>query len=260
MDKHEMIKNRIIAAAKEVLNSEEGNSFTISDICKKCKISKNTFYKHFSSKKELIKYLNNGAEHPEYGAENMTELIIENAKKLVFEKGFDNLDMNELAAMVGIKRTTLYSYFSSSAEIAQYILSNELKKREIFEQIVDGSCKDSIERLNSYIDYQLKLIDNEQITRLIIEMIAKASKNENIKNRLIGIESFTTNNLMEFIECGKEEQVFDSSLDSKINASLIYMLSYGITIYRYLHPNSDTLEKLKPYISSFIINGLKNNE
>lgn len=260
MDKHEMMKNRIISVSKEILNSKEVNSFTISNICNKCKISKNTFYKYFDSKEKIVSYLNEFSELPIPEVENMTDLIIANAKKLVFEKGYDNIDMNELARMIGIKRTTLYSYFSSSVEIAHYILSNELKKRQGFEQIVEEHCKDSVERLNYYIDYQINLIDNEQISGLIVEMIARASKNENIRHNLNDIEAFSIEKLMKFIEIGKEEQVFDKNIDSKINASIIFMLSYGMTVYNYLHPNSDTLKELKPYISNFILNALKNDK
>lgn len=257
MDKHEMIKNRIMSTSKEILDSSGTRSFTLSDICKRCRISKNTFYKYFSSKEELVHCLHNVSEPSMHDAESMTELIVANAKKLIFEKGYDNFDMSELASMVGIKRTTLYSYFSSSTEIAQYVLNNELKRREGFEQAVEAECKDSIDRFNRYVDYQLNLIDDEQITRLIIEMISNSSKNEKIRNRLNVIEDFSTDNLVELIDSGKKDHVFDSGLDSRMNASLIYMLGYGMIVHQHLHPGSGMLEELKPYISRFVINSLK---
>lgn len=256
MDKNEMIKNKIIVAAEDILRSTGINSITISDICKKCKISKNTFYKYFSSKEELIGCLNKDLNLQPLEAENMRDLIISNAKKLIFEKGYDGFDMTELSNMTGIGRTTLYSYFKNSTEIAQHILWNELKNREFRDQVAKDQCKNSIERLNCCIDYQLNLIDDKHILRLIIEMIANTATNENIKQGFEDIEEYSINNIIEAIELGKKEQIFTSEIDAKIYAKLTYMLSYGVAIYYFLHPDCDTYNELKSYLPKYIINSL----
>lgn len=260
MDKQEMMKNKILVASNDLLMSVGEEKFTVADICKRCKISKNTLYKYFSSKEELISCLNKDLDARPKNPENMMDLIISNAKDLIFQKGFYNLDMNELSNMTGIARTTLYSYFKNSTEILQHILMNELKNRELKEKYEQVQNKTSVERLNWYVDYHLSLVQDKNILRLIIEMISNAALNDKIKQGLLNIEEHSINNLIDAIELGKKEYNVSFDIDSKMYSKLTYMLSYGVFVYTFLHPDDDTYNELKSYLAKYVIDPLFDNK
>ena len=59
---------------------------------------------------------------------NTRSALIEVARQLFASKGFDNTTMNEIAAMSGKGRRTLYTYFRSKSDIYMAVIDTETRR------------------------------------------------------------------------------------------------------------------------------------
>ncbi|MCB6570678.1 TetR/AcrR family transcriptional regulator [Eubacterium limosum] len=55
--------------------------------------------------------------------ENNREIILDNALKLFYEKGYENTSLREIAKMSDIAHTSIFNHFKNKAEIASILLS-----------------------------------------------------------------------------------------------------------------------------------------
>jgi TetR/AcrR family transcriptional regulator len=76
------------------------------------------------------------------------------ALRLLMERGYANLNMDELADEVGISKPTLYQYFKSKDELVAQAMVRMFEKME--EQLTELSEKSPLEQLEHYLRLMLK--------------------------------------------------------------------------------------------------------
>ena len=104
--------------------------------------------------------------------ENRKELIIQEALKLLSEKGFAAVSMRDLAESVGISVSTIYHYYPSKQDLAQDMIAraNELtaKARDSFFQILNSTVKVECEPfVRAGMMYVTAYLRHEQIDPLL---------------------------------------------------------------------------------------------
>lgn len=241
MEKDELTKSKILAAAAEILKTDATGSFTVSDICSSCSISKTTFYKYFTSKEALIAYF----QLPDKRA-----LILEQAMNLMKEKGFDQVTMSDIAKASGMNRSSLYSYFSDISEVAKGILAKEFANITGFEEIMSDSRLDTSEKLSMFLDFHLSFLKNKENLRLALELLQKCNTCQDIKEGFDRIESLSIANLKKVIEMSMP----DKADFADTYASMLCIFTYGIAIYSFLHPDSPIVESIKQNAVELILN------
>lgn len=256
MNKDEMIKNKILAASKEIVDAYGTDKLTISRICEKCSISRSTFYKYFSTKEELIDHLSQKPHIPVQNIRCMRDLILFTAVELISKKGFDNVSMNDIAKEIGINRTSLYSYFSSISEIAKSIIALEFESREELERNTAASKLDPLIKIERYLDYHMNLLSKKNNQRLIIDMLEGYYKNDAIREGFESIEAQSIQHIAKVIEDGKRDNILLPEVDSKQYATLSYIFGYGLAMYSYLHQECDIKDQLKQPVLNFLLDGI----
>src|SRR4051812_25266653 len=76
------------------------------------------------------------------------------AIRLLMERGYSNLNMDELAEEVGISKPTLYQYFNSKEELIAQAMFRMFEKLE--QRISDGSEEPPLEQLEQFLRLMLK--------------------------------------------------------------------------------------------------------
>src|SRR5215468_5145452 len=75
------------------------------------------------------------------------EEILTIAERLLMERGYENLNMDELAEEVGISKPTLYQYFNSKDElIAQALIHMIGKMEDFFSETTENSPLEQLEQ------------------------------------------------------------------------------------------------------------------
>jgi AcrR family transcriptional regulator len=103
------IHRQVVSAARELLSSDRNVS--ISRIARQAGVSRATFYRHFGSRKQLLKAVD--VEPPM----SARERILEAAAELIGQRGIQALSMEELATAAGVSRATVYRLYPSKAAL-----------------------------------------------------------------------------------------------------------------------------------------------
>src|SRR5947209_19752015 len=77
------------------------------------------------------------------------EETLDTAARLLTERGYANLNMDELAEEVGISKPTLYQYFNSKEELIAEAMIRMFEKMD--EHIAELSDKSPIEQLEEFM-------------------------------------------------------------------------------------------------------------
>ena len=112
------VREKIIAAARELFLEKGYRETKVMDIAKKISISPATIYVYFNGKKELFDIL----QIPEAANINPTfdnkrGEIIHKALLLFGEKGFDGTSMSMIAKKMGYSKAALYQYFENKEDL-----------------------------------------------------------------------------------------------------------------------------------------------
>ena len=159
--------------------------------------------------------------------------------------------METIAAAVGIKRTSIYTYFSSKEELLEHCIFHELEERLEFTNKVKEKYSNPIELIKEYIEYNCRYSNS---SRAILASLTRsfALNNKRINKAFNEFMSYRINELVEVIEAGKLKGLFNDNVNSK-NAAKIY-----ITIFNGLSlgPSVDLLS-IKDELFEMFYNFLK---
>nr|WP_320026445.1 TetR/AcrR family transcriptional regulator [uncultured Acetobacterium sp.] len=103
--------------------------------------------------------------------ESKKEVILENAKQLFSEKGYDGTSMDEIAQRTGVPKSLIYYHFKCKEELLNAIV---FKFFDAYDQLLREDGADSKERANSYFDYLEKNSDFLRI--ILVESLKRGDK------------------------------------------------------------------------------------
>ena len=99
------------------------------------------------------------------------EKILAAAREIFFKKSFYEATMDDIAQISGIKKATIYYYFSSKIDLASQLL--EISVETIFEKIEKIIIsKDNIkEKINTLSDYYINLLEKNSKIFIVMQRI-----------------------------------------------------------------------------------------
>ncbi|WP_145972704.1 TetR/AcrR family transcriptional regulator [Acetobacterium woodii] len=103
--------------------------------------------------------------------ESKKEVILENAKQLFSEKGYDGTSMDQIALQTGVPKSLIYYHFKSKETLLNAIVFKFFDEYDQLLRVGDVDCQ---ERLNNYLDYLEKNSDFLRI--ILVESLKKGNK------------------------------------------------------------------------------------
>ena len=190
--------------------------------------------------------------------ERRKQQIIDTAKEMFIEKGFQSTHIGQVCEKLDIARGTVYQYFSNKKEILYALLDNVLEKVEdIFDQddlkdFFDTSPQQGrvLDFINKRISSCITVLLGEPIVIKLIfkEIVGVDSEvNNKVNNSILSIEKVIARE----IEGLMKMNIFKETLDTSLTSTMI-IGSVMLIIYEYDKRNLDILEDK-------VINSIANN-
>jgi len=152
------------------------------------------------------------------------DLIIEVARDLFFEKGYENTIIDEIARSAGISKSTLYTYFKSKEEILIRVFMQAVD--ESYQKYSDAVMLQSTgyDKLYAYSIVAYNCYENKpeylHLFDLAIRIIRKGQKLSNRTNEMINDSQKLTNSLLkEIFELGIKDKTLRNDLDIQLSIS-----------------------------------------
>ena len=169
--------------------------------------------------------------------------IFETSMRLFSEKGYDATSIEEITAVVGVAKGTLYYHFSSKEEIFNFLVEEGMKLLKNSIEIKIQKCDTTVEKLKAVSLVQLKAIIKYEnlLTIVVTQTLGNEKRNAFCREKVaeyIGV-------IKGIIEEGKAKgDIID--VDSEILATEIFSLTCSTLIYK-RNVGLETIDKDKLY-------------
>ena len=102
---------------------------------------------------------------------NKKEIILEAAQDIFFKKSFYEATMEDIAQLSGVKKSTIYYYYSSKIDLASELVEQYIKKLfEKIEEIIHQTTNVK-QRIKTIVDFYIKLIEENSKIFIIMQRI-----------------------------------------------------------------------------------------
>lgn len=131
--------------------------------------------------------------------------IFDNAMKLFAEKGYDSTSVEEITAVSGVAKGTLYYHFSSKEEIFDVLVEEGMNLLKNSIEIKTEKYESSIDKIKAIILVQIKVIVKYEnlITLVFRDMWGKGARNLKCKNCVFEYIGIIENIIREGMEKGE---------------------------------------------------------
>lgn len=233
--KNDSINNRILEVANDIIEKEGVKGLSVAKLVSECKISKSTFYKYFASKEELLFELKSSMKQDAEKLYTTREKIIQQAIKEFSNNLFDQIEIDAIARVVGIKRSSIYRHFSSKEDLLAASLENEIKNRIKLREYFEHSNYDPYGFLYKLFDYGIVFYDKKYNNLLFYNALYYSKSNLKIQKILENLWKQTTDMIEYVFDRGKIEGVLKLETDSKILAQMTISYIGGSAVFAYSH-------------------------
>jgi TetR/AcrR family transcriptional regulator, regulator of autoinduction and epiphytic fitness len=138
------------------------------------------------------------------------EAIIQNVNRLLAEKGFDAMTVDEVASAVGIAKASLYKHFTSKEDLAAAAMVRVMRRAQQFLKDVDASLP-PLDKLKAAVRWTLQV-------QLAGQMPSLPSQNSSLRAALMGNRDYIdalvviSDTLGGWIEDGQRRGVVNAKL------------------------------------------------
>ncbi|MBQ8299634.1 MAG: TetR/AcrR family transcriptional regulator [Clostridia bacterium] len=155
--------------------------------------------------------------------------IFNTAVKIFSDKGYDNSSIEEITAVAGVAKGSLYYHFSKKEDIFDLLLEQGfgLLKNNI--ELKTKHCKDAIEKIEAVLLIQIKVtVKYEEFLNVVFSQIwGEEEKNKKCKKAVFEYIKIIERILKEGIEKG---EIYDGNVEAL--ASGIFGTTCSSLIYR----------------------------
>ena len=138
------------------------------------------------------------------------EAIIQNVNRLLAEKGFDAMTVDEVASAVGIAKASLYKHFTSKEDLAAAAMVRVMRRAQQFLKDVDANLPPQ-EKLKAAVRWTLQV-------QLAGQMPSLPSQNSSLRAALIASRDYIdslveiSDTLGAWIEAAQRDGVLNTKL------------------------------------------------
>lgn len=222
-------KERIVAAAMEMVAYGGVKSVSVGKIAARCRISKSTFYKHFPSKEELIEELRRQSDNAE-DFHSVREQIVRKAHEHFSSQSFDAIDMDSIAKAAGMKRTALYGYFSGKEELLELSLQQELNNRMQLGETLEELPFDPARHMERMIEYAVYFSSRKDNNMMFHNALYLSQENPRIKVVLEELWGYSQTLLELYFKRGIAEGIFRKDADARQLSEMVFSYCVGVGV------------------------------
>lgn len=155
--------------------------------------------------------------------------IIETAKQLFVENGFDKTSMSDIAAQIGINRPTLHYYFRTKEKLFQAVFGEIIAKILPHVQSIFNQNIPFFERLERVVDIYLEVfLENPMVPRFIVNEIHRDLSHLVGSMRELSLDNY-------IIEIGK---VIDAEMEQgnikRVPMQMMFLTLYSQLVFPFL--------------------------
>lgn len=231
MNNNDLSKEKILKCASEIIEVEGVRALSVTKVVNNCKISKSTFYKYFSSKEDLILEIKSSSNKSESDFYSVREEIIQKAIEVFSNNTFEKIDIDTIARAVGLKRSSIYRYFSSKEELLEASLKNEIINRKRLEERFKSDPYDPFMFMQKLFEYAIIFYNKKYNNLMFYNALHYSKVNNNIKEILDDLWRQTIKLIEDVFERGKKEGSFKNDIDSKALAQMTFSYIGGLGIF-----------------------------
>ncbi len=179
--------------------------------------------------------------------------IFQTAIKLFAEKGYENTGIEEITAVAGYAKGSLYYHFGTKEDLFDLLLEEGYKLLNNSIDIKFRKCKNALDKLKAMIMIQVKIIVKyEEFVTVIINNTL--GENPRTKKCQIAVSNYV-NRIETVIKEGIEEGVFAKG-DVESIAYSIFGITFSSLLYRLTKNKNLTVEQIYDSYLQTIINGI----
>ncbi|MGN1298936.1 MAG: TetR/AcrR family transcriptional regulator [Candidatus Scatovivens sp.] len=155
--------------------------------------------------------------------------IFNTAVKLFSEKGYDNTNIEEITAIAGVAKGTLYYHFTKKEDIFDMLLEEGLKLLKNNIELKTRNCTKALDKIKAVILIQIKVIVKYESFLNVVLSQMWGEDNKNIKCKKAVFEYI--NIIEKIIEEGiKNREFYEGNVQAL--ASGIFGITYSSLLYR----------------------------
>ena len=183
--------------------------------------------------------------------------IFNTALKLFAEKGYDSTSVEEITAISGVAKGTLYYHFSNKEEILDLLLTEGMKLLRNSIEIKIKGCTNSVQKIRRIVLVQIKVIVKYEnlITLVFNQMWGKEEKNIKCRNSIDEYLKILEDVIEEGIKNGEIKEG-----NSKALACQIFGVTYSSLAYKAIANSAESVEVLYNSFSESHSQALKLSE
>ncbi len=138
------------------------------------------------------------------------DAIIQSVNRLLAEKGFEAMTVDEVAADVGIAKASLYKHFPSKEDLAAAAMVSVMRRAQAFLEALPAAAT-SMDKLRQVVQWTMGL-------KLAGEMPSLPSQNSSLRTTLIGNKDYmdglmeVSDRLGAWIEAAQEQGALNPKL------------------------------------------------
>jgi TetR/AcrR family transcriptional regulator of autoinduction and epiphytic fitness len=138
------------------------------------------------------------------------EAIIQNVNRLLAEKGFDAMTVDEVASAVGIAKASLYKHFTSKEDLAAAAMVRVMRRAQQFLAEIDPALP-PMDKLKAVVRWMLQV-------QLAGQMPSLPSQNSSLRAALMASRDYLdtlvviSDTLGRWIEAAQNDRVLDPKL------------------------------------------------
>ena len=179
--------------------------------------------------------------------------IFNTAVKIFSEKGYDNTSVEEITAVAGVAKGSLYYHFAKKEDIFDLLLEEGINLLKNNIEIKTKNCTTALEKIKAVILIQVKVtVKYEEFLNVIFSQIwGNEMKNIKCKNAVFQYIKIIENIIQEGIDSG---EFFEGDVEAL--ASGIFGVTCSSLIYRLKKNKEVDIEKVYNGFIHTVIRGI----
>lgn len=183
--------------------------------------------------------------------------IFNTAIKIFSDKGYDNSSIEEITAVAGVAKGSLYYHFSKKEDIFDLLLEEGFKLLRNNIELKTKNCKNAIEKIEAILLIQIKVtVKYEEFLNVVFsQMWGEEEKNKKCKKAVFDYIKIIEDVVKEGIENG---EIYPGDIEAI--ASGIFGMTCSSLIYRLKKNRNVTVEETYNGFKDTVISALLIND
>lgn len=163
-------------------------------------------------------------------SEERREEIIETSLQIIFNQGFSNLTMRNIAKRINISEAAIYRHFKNKKEILDYLIQPVFERNSSLKDIADE--EDLLQVLENLMNQHLETVEKCPYITAILFQEEIFREFPDIRDRFKAHRLERERFIIYLVEMGKERNIISQDVDSEIFA-LLFMGSIRMSVLRW---------------------------